>query len=429
MNLYLPNSAQFHWVEGQLFCDAVPLKLLANKYGTPLYVYSYTAIQSAVDSYKSALKDTEHLLCYAMKANSNLAVVQIMAHLGTGFDIVSGGELARVIAAGGDPKKVIYSGVGKTVEEIEQALNADILCFNVESAQELERIIQIAKRMGRLARISFRVNPDVDPHTHPYISTGLKQNKFGVAYEEAVRLYLHAAEFPEAVKITGMDCHIGSQITTIEPFVDACKKMLDLADILKTKGIFLDHLDFGGGLGINYEEGDHAPSPSELVSALHAVMQERDYGDLTMVFEAGRSIIGNAGVLLTEVEYLKVGEEKNFCIVDAGMNDMIRPALYQSWMQVVPVTPREGEETVYDIVGPVCETGDWIGKDRSLNVEQGDFLAVLSAGAYGMTMSSHYNTRVKPPEIMVRGDHYQVIRERESMPKLFSSEVMLSKEF
>ncbi len=429
MNLYLPNSHQFHWVDGQLFCEAVPLKLLANKYGTPLYVYSYTAIQSAVNSYKSALKDVKHLLCYAMKANSNLAVIQTMVQLGVGFDIVSSGELARVIAAGGNPKNVIYSGVGKTIEEIETALNAGILCFNVESAPELERIIQIAKRMGKIAPISFRVNPDVDPHTHPYISTGLKKNKFGIAYEEAVKLYQQAAAHPDTLKITGMDCHIGSQITTVEPFADACRKMLDLADLLKDKCITIELLDFGGGLGIDYEERDKTPTPAELVSTLHAIMVDRGYGDLTMIFEAGRSIIGNAGVMLTEVEYLKIGEQKNFCIVDAGMNDMLRPALYESWMQIVPIVQRKGEDVIYDIVGPVCETGDWIGKDRPLVVEQGDFLAVLSAGAYGMTMSSDYNTRVKPPEIMVKGDHYQVIRERETMPKLFSSEILLDKEF
>ncbi len=428
MNLFLPNSSQFNWTNGELYCEGVSLRALAKEFGTPLYVYSYSAIKEAALRYQKALGRTG-LLCYAMKANSNLAVIKMLSDLGTGFDIVSGGELARIIAAGANPKKAIFSGVAKTVEEIEFALKSDILCFNVESAAELERIISVAKKLGKRARISLRVNPNIDAKTHPYISTGLRKNKFGVPYEEAVDLYLHAAKFPKQLQITGMDCHIGSQITQIEPFVDACSKMLDLADILKDKGIAFSHLDFGGGLGINYEQKDNAPSAADLVSAIRSKVKERGYGKLKLVFEAGRSIVGNAGAMLMEIEYLKNGPEKNFCIVDAGMNDLIRPTLYQAWMQIVPLIPRKGKETVYDVVGPVCETGDWLGKDRSLAVKQGDLLALLSAGAYGMTMSSHYNTRIKPAEIMVRGSTYSVIRKREKLDKLYSSETLLPKDF
>ncbi len=425
MNLFLPNSKQFHWKDGQLYCEKVPLKKLAEKYGTPLYVYSYNAIKDAFDSYKDALAGIPHLLCYAMKANSNIAVIRLLSRLGAGFDIVSGGELSRVVAAGADPKKVIFSGIGKTVSEIEFALKSDILCFNVESAPELERIIQVAGRLGKQARISLRVNPNVDAKTHPYISTGLKKNKFGVAYEEALKIYLRAAEFPEEIKITGIDCHIGSQITQIEPFADACDKLLDLVDKLKEHGIELDHIDFGGGLGIKYEDDEEAPAAKTLVGTLRDKLVGRGYGHISMVFEAGRSIVGNSGALIMEVQYLKAGEEKNFCIVDAAMNDMIRPTLYQAWMQIVPLEPVAGEDVVYDVVGPVCETGDWLAKDRALSVKPGDHLALLSAGAYGMTMSSHYNTRLKPPEIMVKEDGAYVIREREVISKLYSSEHLL----
>lgn len=422
---FLPDNKNFKYRDNNLFCENVPLKLIAKKFGTPVYVYSYNSIKGAFQAYQDALKPYPHLMCYAMKANSNIAIIHLLAKLGAGFDIVSGGELRRVIEAGGDPKKVLFSGVGKTRTEIIYALENDIKCFNVESEPELERLMEIAEKLNKVARISLRVNPNVDAKTHPYISTGLKKNKFGIPYENAVHVYEKASQ-SKFLKVTGIDCHIGSQITQIAPFLDACDKLLDLSDILKEKGIELDHIDFGGGLGIVYEEGQEVHSASELVEALHQKLEARGYGNLEMIFEAGRSIVGNSGVLITEVQYLKEGETKNFCIVDTAMNDMIRPTLYQAWMQIVPlyIYPEDStvEEECFDVVGPICETGDWLGKDRNLRVQQGDLLAVMSSGAYGMTMSSHYNTRLKPPEILIDGSNYHVIREREKIEKLFSSE-------
>ena len=422
---FLPDNKNFSYRDNELWCERVPLKQIAEEFGTPVYVYSYNSIKEAFLAYQQALKPYPHLMCYAMKANSNIAIIHLLAKLGAGFDIVSGGELRRVIEASGDPKKVLFSGVGKIYDEIAYALENDIKCFNVESEPELERIIEVAKAQNKVARISLRVNPNVDAKTHPYISTGLKQNKFGIAIEDAPRVYEKASK-SDFLKITGIDCHIGSQITDISPFLDACDKLLDLADVLKSKGIELDHIDFGGGLGIVYEEGQEVHHASELVEALHQKMENRGYGHLEMIFEAGRSIVGNSGVLVTEIQFLKEGETKNFCIVDTAMNDMIRPTLYQAWMQIAPlhVYPENCpiKEEIFDVVGPICETGDWLGKDRKLKVQPGDLLAVMSSGAYGMTMSSHYNTRLKPPEILVDGADYYVIREREKIEKLFSSE-------
>lgn len=424
MNLNLPSDEAFHWEGHTLFCEGVNLEQAAEQFGTPLYVYSRKAIENAFRSYSDALEGIPHLMCYALKANSNLAVINLLARLGAGFDIVSGGELARVKAAGGDTRKVIFSGVGKTCRDVADALEADIYCFNIESIPELDRIVEVARDTGKQARISLRVNPNVDAKTHPYISTGLKKNKFGVAYEQALGLYERAAEFPEQIKITGIDCHIGSQLTDITPFFDACHKLIDLMNAMREKGIELEHIDFGGGLGIRYDD-ETPPHASELVSGLRKILVDNGYGNLEMIFEAGRSMVGNAGALIANVEYLKRGEVKNFCIVDAAMNDLIRPTLYQAWMQAVPVTVREGEEVVWDIVGPVCESGDWLAQDRSLNIQPGDKIAVLSAGAYGMSMASNYNTRCRPAEIMVDGDEIHLIRPRESYSDLYATERVL----
>lgn len=421
MNLSLPNDKEFYWKDDTLWCEGVRLDELARKYGTPLYVYSKKSIQDAFQSYREPLAPYKHLICFAVKANSNLSIVRLLGNLGSGFDIVSLGELRRVQAAGCDTSKVIFSGVAKTREEIAAALEANIKCFNIESAEELDRIIDVCKEKGVKARVSFRVNPDVDAKTHPYISTGLKKNKFGVAYDKAVDLYIKASQTPE-LEVVGVDCHIGSQITDTSPFVDACEKICTLLDKLKLHGIDLKHIDFGGGLGIQYNT-EAVPSPTVLVHALRRVLVERGYGDKEMIFEAGRSLVGNSGALLMTVQYMKQGEIKNFCIVDTGMNDMIRPALYQAWMQIVPVSPRkDGKESYCYVVGPVCETGDWLGKDRLLNVKQGDVLAMLSAGAYGMSMSSNYNSRRLPAEVLVDGDRAHLIRRRQNFDNLFAEE-------
>jgi diaminopimelate decarboxylase len=419
----LPDSEGFGYRDEQLHCEALPLAAIAARFGTPLYVYSRRAIERAFDRYADALGDRRALVCYAMKANSNLAVLDLLARRGAGFDIVSGGELERVLAAGGDPRKTVFSGVGKTEEEIERALAADILCFNIESTPELERIDSIARRLGKRARISVRVNPDVDAGTHPYISTGLKENKFGVAYAETLPLYLDAARRP-AIEIAGIDCHIGSQITEIAPYVDAADRVLDLVDALEREGIDLHHIDFGGGLGIRYD-GEAPPATGDLVRALLQHVDARGHGAKTVMFEPGRSIVGNAGVLLTRVEYLKHGESKNFAIVDAAMNDLIRPTMYDAWMGVVPVAPRSGASSRYDVVGPVCESGDWLARDRSLALQAGDLLAVTSAGAYGMAMSSNYNTRPRAAEVMVDGERAFLVRERERAAQLFAAESRL----
>ncbi len=423
---FLPDDKNFHWKSGELFCEGVPLSAIAQKFGTPVYVYSYNSLKEAFLAYKDALRPYPHLMCYAMKANSNIAIINLLSKLGAGFDIVSGGELHRVIAAKADPHKVIFSGVGKTEEEIKFALESEIKCFNIESEPEVDRIVKVAQELDVIAPVSVRVNPNVDAKTHPYISTGLKQNKFGIAYQDAVKIYKKISEHPE-LKIIGIDCHIGSQITDIAPFLDSCDRLLDIVEELKKLGIELHHIDFGGGLGIRYQEDETVHHASELVEALHKKLQERELGYLEMIFEAGRSIVGNSGALITEVQFVKYGEEKNFCIVDTAMNDMIRPTLYHAWMQIVPLKlAPERKEEIFDIVGPICETGDFLGKDRELSPEQGDLLAILSAGAYGMTMSSHYNTRIKPPEILVNGSEFFVIREREKIEKLYSSEVLLN---
>jgi diaminopimelate decarboxylase len=419
----LPDGDGFSFRDGQLYGEELPLAGLAERFGTPLYVYSRRAIERAFDRYAVALRGRAALVCYAMKANSNLAVLDILARRGAGFDIVSGGELERVIAAGGDPGKTVFSGVGKSEAEIERALAAGILCFNIESAPELERIDAVARRHGMRARISVRVNPDVDAGTHPYISTGLRNNKFGVAYADTLPLYRDAARRP-GIEVVGIDCHIGSQITEVGPYIDTADRVLDIVDALDREGISLHHIDFGGGLGIRYDE-EAPPAPEGLVQVLLAHVDRRGHGAKTVMFEPGRSIVGNAGVLLTRVEYLKHGETKNFAIVDAAMNDLIRPTMYDAWMGVVPVAPRADAPVTYDVVGPVCESGDWLARDRLLALHPGDLLAVTSAGAYGMAMSSNYNTRGRAAEVMMDGDRAFLVRERERPAQLFAGESRL----
>ncbi|MBS1163533.1 MAG: diaminopimelate decarboxylase, partial [Burkholderiaceae bacterium] len=409
--------------DGALACEGVPLAGIAERFGTPTYVYSRAAIEGAFGAYAAALRGRPSLVCYAMKANSNLAVLNLLARAGSGFDIVSGGELARVIAAGGDPRKVVFSGVGKTEAEIAQALAADILCFNLESVAELEMVGRVAARMGRRARISVRVNPDVDPKTHPYISTGLKSNKFGVAYSDTLPLYRRAASMAH-VEIAGIDCHIGSRIGEIAPYLEAADRLLDLVDALARDGIELAHIDFGGGLDIRYRD-ESPPAAGELIGALVSRVDARGHGGKTLLFEPGRSIVGPAGALLTRVNIVKPGAEKNFLIVDAAMNDLLRPALYDAWMDVQPVQPRGGSERTYDIVGPICESGDWLARQRQLAAEPGDLLAILGAGAYGMSMASNYNSRGRAAEVMVDGARAYEIRRRETVEELFALESML----
>ena len=419
----LPMGAGFDYRNGELHCEDVALAELANRFGTPLYVYSRAAITAAYRAYANALEGRTALVCYAMKANSNLAVLDVLARLGAGFDIVSGGELERVLAAGASASKVVFSGVGKSEREIEQALGADILCFNVESVAELERIDTVAQRLGKRARVSIRVNPDVDARTHPYISTGLKENKFGVSYGQTLDVYRDAARRP-GLEVVGIDCHIGSQITEIAPYLDAAERILDLVEALEREGIVLEHIDFGGGLGIRYRSEEPPPS-SELVKALLARLDARGLGHRRVMFEPGRSIVGNAGVLLTRVEYLKHGEAKHFAIVDAAMNDLLRPTLYDAWMGVVPVAPGREATQIYDVVGPVCESGDWLARDRALALTPGDLLAVTSAGAYGMAMGSNYNTRPRAAEVMVDGRQAFCVRQRERIVDLIAGESTL----
>jgi diaminopimelate decarboxylase len=408
---------------GTLHVEAVAASELAEKFGTPLYVYSARAIRDAFRGYTEALTGRKSLVCYAMKANSNLAVLDLLAREGAGFDIVSGGELARVLAAGGSAGKVVFSGVGKSEAEIEQALVAGVLCFNIESVAELDRIAAVAQRTGRKALVSVRVNPDVDAKTHPYISTGLKNNKFGVAYEDTLALYRKAARL-EQIEIVGIDFHIGSQITEIDPYVEAADRLLDLVDVLDREGIHLHHVDFGGGLGVTYRD-EQPPDTGALVRALLARLDARGHGDKTVLFEPGRSIVANAGILLTRVEYLKPGEVKNFAIVDAAMNDLVRPAMYDAWMDVRAVSSRLQAPQTYDIVGPVCESSDWLAHDRVLSIAAGDLLAIMSAGAYGMSMASNYNTRGRAAEILVQGTEAHLIRRRESAQDLFALESRL----
>lgn len=409
----------FRYQEQQLCAEQVPLNDIAQQFKTPCYVYSRATIERHWHAFNNAAGSHDHLICYAVKANSNLGVLSVMAKLGSGFDIVSGGELARVIEAGGDPTKVVFSGVGKTEDEIALALDHSIMCFNVESKAELARINQVAAGKDQIAAISIRVNPDVDAKTHPYISTGLKANKFGVQREHAIEVYKYAASFSH-LKIIGMDCHIGSQLTEVEPFVDALDRLLLLIDELADAGITITHLDVGGGLGVPYKD-EVPPNPADYVKALMTRMDKRKY--LKLVFEPGRAIMANAGVLLTKVEFLKQGEEKNFAIVDAAMNDLLRPALYSAWQNIIPTQlglPRES--AIYDIVGPICETGDFLGKDRELAIQAGDLLAVRSAGAYGFAMASNYNSRCRPAEIMVDGEQVILVRQRENLKDLWKGE-------
>ncbi len=410
----------FDWQQDALLAENLPVQSLAENYGTPLYVYSKAAITDAFLSYQNALKDYPGLVCYAVKANSNLAVLGLLARLGSGFDIVSAGELDRVIAAGGDPKKVVFSGVGKTQAEMKKALEAGVLCFNVESKAELQRLSEVALSCNKVAKISLRVNPDVDAKTHPYISTGLKENKFGITIDDALDTYRVAAAL-ENIEITGVDCHIGSQLTEVTPFLDAIDRLLVLIDQLKTEGIVLKHLDIGGGLGVTYQE----ETPPNAGDYLAQVIEKVKGRNLELVMEPGRSIVANAGILVTQVEYLKPTADKNFAIVDAAMNDNIRPALYQAWQAIKPVTKSSGEVQAWEIVGPVCETGDFLGRDRKLAIEAGDYLAMFGAGAYCFTMSSNYNSRPRACEIMVDKDSAFVIRERESFSDLIKGESLL----
>lgn len=407
--------------DGQLWAENVALSQLAEQYGTPLYVYSRATLERHWNAFDSSVGEHPHLVCYAVKANSNLGVLNTLARLGSGFDIVSGGELERVVAAGGDPAKVVFSGVGKTAAEMKRALELKIKCFNVESEPELERLNKVAGELGVKAPISLRINPDVDANTHPYISTGLRDNKFGIAFDRAPAVYAFAQKLENLV-IHGIDCHIGSQLTDIEPFIDATDRLLALIDQLRADGINIKHLDVGGGLGVVYRD-ELPPQPSDYAKALLARLE--NHADLELIFEPGRAIAANAGVLLTKVEFLKPTEHKNFAIIDAAMNDLMRPALYQAWQDIVPVVPREGEAVTYDLVGPICETGDFLGKDRDLVLEEDDLLAVRSAGAYGFVMSSNYNTRSRAAEVMVDGDKTHLVRQREELTSLWELENIL----
>ena len=409
----------FSYKNQSLHAEDIDVKALAAQYGTPLYVYSRATLERHWHAFNDALGDHPHLICYAVKANSNIGVLSVLAKLGSGFDIVSGGELARVIEAGGDMSKVVFSGVGKTPEEIEFALQQGIHCFNVESEPELERINAVAGKLGKKAPISLRINPDVDAKTHPYISTGLKANKFGIARERAVEVYSLAASL-EHLNVVGMDCHIGSQLTETGPFVDALDRLLELVDELSAKGIEISHLDVGGGLGVTYKD-ETPPHPKEYARAIAAKMAGREH--LTLIMEPGRAIAANAGIMLTKVEFVKEGEEKSFAIVDAAMNDLIRPSLYSAWMSIIPVDENPAHKPhVYDVVGPICETGDFIGKDRELAIAPGDLLAVRSAGAYGFVMASNYNTRCRPAELLVDKSDVHVVRERENLKDLWKGE-------
>ena len=419
----LPGAPYLTRENGELFLEGHSLAELGRRFGTPLYVYSRSAMQAAVSSYQQALQGRPHLVCYAMKANSNLAVLQTFAQAGCGFDIVSGGELARVLAAGGSPDRIVFSGVGKTRAEMRAALQAGVRCFNVESESELDVLNEQARAMGVSAPVSLRVNPDVDAGTHPYISTGLKGNKFGIGHDQVLSAYCHAASLP-GLRVVGIDCHIGSQITQISPYLDALDRLLDLVEAVEAAGVPIHHIDVGGGLGITYTD-ETPPAAGELVAALLQRLDARGHGQREVLFEPGRSLVGNAGVLITEVAYLKPGEVKNFCVVDAAMNDLVRPAMYEAWMAIEPCVLRDGACTVWDVVGPVCESGDWLGRDRPMCVQPGDALAILSAGAYGMTMASNYNTRPRAAEVMLDGPHVHLIRERERVSDLFANERLL----
>ena len=410
----------FSLKNGQLHVESVALADIAANFGTPCHIYSRAALEAAFDEFKDELTGIDSLICYAAKANSNLAVLNVFARRGAGFDIVSIGELKRVLAAGADPQKIVFSGVGKSAAEMAFALETGILCFNVESEPELVRLDDVAARLGKKAAISLRVNPNVDAKTHPYISTGLKENKFGVAYDDALRVYRHAASLSH-IEVTGIDCHIGSQLLDPAPFAEALDKLLQLIDQLAAAGIRLHHIDLGGGLGIRYKD-ETAPT---VKSYLQPLLQELKSRKLKILLEPGRRLVGNAGILLTRIEYLKPGEVKNFAIIDAAMNDLARPALYDAWHDIVPVAPRPGEARTWEVVGPICESGDFLGHDRSLTLEPGDLLAVMSTGAYGMAMSSNYNTRARAAEVMVDGTQSYLVRRRETVEELYACESLL----
>ena len=409
----------FQYKNEQLYVEDLPVKQLAEEFGTPLYIYSRATLERHWHAFDSALGKHPHLICYAVKANSNIGILNVMAKLGSGFDIVSQGELERVLAAGGEASKVVFSGVAKSRTEIMRALEVGIRCFNVESVAELHHINQIAGEMGKVAPISLRVNPDVDAHTHPYISTGLKENKFGVSVDEAREVYKLAATLPH-VKITGMDCHIGSQLTELQPFLDATDRLIRLMEQLKEDGITLKHLDLGGGLGVTYTD-EMPPHPSDYATAL--LNKLKDYEDLEIILEPGRAIAANAGILVAKVQYLKSNESRNFAITDTGMNDMIRPALYEAYMNIIEIDRTLGrEKAIYDVVGPVCETSDFLGKQRELAIAEGDYIAQRSAGAYGASMSSNYNSRPRTAEVLVDGNKAHLIRRRENLSELWALE-------
>jgi diaminopimelate decarboxylase len=413
MNVFDVKNSELH-------AENVPLSQIASQHGTPCYVYSKAALTQAFNNFKAGLIGSDHLVCFAVKANPNIAILNIFAKLGAGFDIVSGGELARVLAAGGDPQKIVFSGVGKTADEMRRALEVGIFCFNVESASELKRLNAVAAEMGKIAPVSLRVNPNVDAKTHPYISTGLKNNKFGVAFEEAISVYDAAAAMPN-IAVHGVDCHIGSQITELAPFIEALDLILGLVDKLAAKNIHISHIDVGGGIGITYND----ETPPEFATYAKAILAKLANRNVKLLFEPGRALVGNAGVLLTKVEYIKPSEAKNFAIVDAAMNDLMRPALYDAYHDIVAVKPRAGVTTNYEIVGPVCESGDFLGHDRKLNLAEGDLLAIMSTGAYGMSMASNYNTRGRAAEVIVDGDQVFVVRQREKIADLFVLEKIL----
>lgn len=413
----------FNYKNDQLFGENVSLESIAEKHGTPCYVYSRATLERHYKAFENAFGQQPHMICYSVKANSNIGILNVLARLGSGFDIVSVGELERVLKAGGDPKKIVFSGVGKRIDEMQRALEVGIRCFNVESIGELERLNDVAKNMDTVATISIRVNPDVDAKTHPYISTGLKDNKFGIDIKIVEGVYQQAVKM-ENIHVSGIDCHIGSQLTEVAPFMDALNRLLDLADKLKSQNINIEHLDIGGGLGVRYKD-EVPPTPAEYTSHLFNNERLKNY---EVIIEPGRSIAANIGVLLTKVEYLKHGSEKNFAIVDAAMNDLIRPPLYQAYQEIIPVDNIANStetEKVYDVVGPICETGDFVGKDRKLSIKQGDLLAIRSVGAYGFVMASNYNSRPRAPEILVDGDDSTVVRERETIESLFIGEKML----
>ena len=419
----LPGQPHLAYRDGELFLESAHLSALAQTHGTPLFVYSKAAMLAALAAYQRGFAGRRVQICYAMKANPALGVIELFARAGCGFDVVSGGDMDRVLAAGGAADKIIFSGVGKTRAEMSRALQAGIGCFNVESEAELDVLSEVATAMGLRAPVSIRVNPNVDPKTHPYISTGLKGNKFGIAHERVLPTYLHAAGL-SGIRVVGIDCHIGSQITQTEPYLDAMDRMLDLVEAIEAAGIPIHHIDFGGGLGIDYN-GDTPPDAGQLWAMLLANLDARGFGQRQLMIEPGRSLVGNAGVCVTEVLYLKPGEQKNFCIVDAAMNDLPRPAMYQAYHQIVPLQPRDEAPEVWEVVGPICESGDWLGHDRTLAPRQGDLLAVLSAGAYCMSMASNYNSRGRAPEVLVDGDQAHLIRRRETIAEQMQQEQLV----